>query len=54
MLAKAAAYGMFNSTEGNEIMTRTITREEATRLGRLAWFIFVNGNIVWQTNVSAK
>jgi hypothetical protein len=31
-------------------MFRTITAEEAARLGRFAWFVWVNGKIVWRTN----
>ena len=31
-------------------MFRTITKEEADKLGRLAWFVWVDGKIVWRTN----
>ena len=27
-----------------------ITKEEADKLGRLAWFVFVDGKIQWRTN----
>jgi hypothetical protein len=32
---------------------RNITKEEADRLGSLAWFVWVNGKIQWRTNVEA-
>lgn len=35
-------------------MTRRITREEAKRLGALAWFVWTPSGIVWCTNVRAK
>lgn len=35
-------------------MFRTITREEANRLGHMAWFVWVDGRIVYHTNVPVK
>ena len=32
--------------------TRRITRDEAQQLGRLAWFVFVDGRMAWETNVA--
>lgn len=32
-------------------MFRIVTREEATKLGSLAWFVWRNGQIEWRTNV---
>lgn len=32
-------------------MFRIITKEEADRLGSLAWFVFIDGRIQWRTNV---
>lgn len=31
-------------------MFRTITKEEADKLGRFAWFVWVNGKIEWRTH----
>jgi hypothetical protein len=30
-------------------MFRNITAEEAARLGRLAWFVWIDSKIVWRT-----
>jgi hypothetical protein len=35
-------------------MFRTITREEAARLGHMAWFVWVDSKIVYRTNVAAR
>ena len=34
--------------------TRRIARGEARQLGRLAWFVFVDGRLAWQTNVPRR
>lgn len=31
-------------------MFRNITKEEADRLGRLAWFVWIGARIQWRTN----
>lgn len=33
-------------------MFRIITKEEADRLGRMAWFVFVDGKIQFRTGVA--
>jgi hypothetical protein len=34
-------------------MFRIITKQEADRLGSMAWFVIFDGHIEWRTNVKA-